>query len=114
MKKMYVVMEVEDILESPDFVEPVDTIREGYDEYVLKSRVIYADEMRIENRISRHDTSVTQRIIILDGVSPTPKPEKDEWEEWIARCPIGMELPFGITVGQAVKGWLRKMPREKP
>ena len=106
MKRMFVVTEVIDLPGCDECVQPFNP-KGGHTEVVSKSRVIYADEMKISDYKNNGNPS---KMILLEGVSSSP--EADPWEEEFKA--IGRDIRKSLTeIGDRLVDWLRKMPREK-
>lgn len=102
MKKMFVVVRVEDLPGHPGYVRPVE-MQSFCNEVILKKHVIYADEM--ESR-ECHD----KKWFSFFGVSPSLDPD-DEWEQWMLAYPWQGNHTHNWETNFVA--WLRKMPRKE-
>jgi hypothetical protein len=110
MKKMFVVMEVKDYPNYPNWVIPVDT-NFGDGEHISKSRVIYANEMTDEYLFDGRKAFIFSRFSRM----PPPEPE-EEWERWLNDMPYAIEVrdsSVWIKWQRKLKNWLQKMPNRK-
>jgi hypothetical protein len=108
-KEMWVVVRMKDIPSLPGWVQPVDTT--GLDEErVLKSRVIYADEI---HRYDYYNHNKLIKEINLINISPTPELE-DEWERWRVETIRSLQKAyFAESAVVALVDVLRKMPKRE-